>query len=60
MKQINCIEIEGISNLNLNLRSHLSLDYSSYYKIESFMKLSPSFLVKSSIIESVRDGINEK
>lgn len=61
MKQIDCTEIEGISNLNLNLRFHLSLDYSSYCKIESFMKfLSPSLLLKSSIIESVRDRMENE
>lgn len=57
MKQIDCNEIEGISNLNLNLKFQLSVDVSSYYKVESFMKfLSPSLLMKRSIIESVKIG----
>ena len=57
MKSINCYDIEGISNLNLNLKFQLSVDVSSYYKAESFMKfVSPSLLVKRSIIESVKIG----
>jgi hypothetical protein len=61
MKQIDCTEIEGISNLNLNLKFKLSLDYSSYYKIENHIKfLSPSLLVQRSIIESVRDRMEDE
>ena len=61
MKQIDCTEIEGISNLNLNLKFQLSVDYSSYYKIESFIKfVSPSLLVQRSIIESIRDSMEDE
>ena len=61
MKQIDCTEIEGISNLNLNLKFKLSLDYSLYYKIENHIKfLSPSLLVQRSIIESIRDRMEDE
>lgn len=61
MKQIDCTEIEGISNLNLNLEFQLSLACFLYFKAEYLIKfLSPSLLVQRSLIESVRDKMENE
>lgn len=61
MKQIYYSEIEGISNLNLTLEFQISVSYISYYKVENLIKfLSPSLLVQRSIIESVRDSMENE